>query len=198
VLRLCDALHVVLLPDMTPLEALVRDIALTALEYAAGENTVIEAQLIEHLPADPAAQRYPDDDGWSARRTRQARSWLRGWSALEAALDPAFDVKTVPAINLDAPEGLPSGASPDAVSDPVQRRAYEAALEANRLQAARYSEQITLRRLLPAFDSHAVAALVSLYRQPPRAYSELETMLDEFSIPPEQRARVLAALEAGR
>lgn len=198
VLRLCDALHSLYLADAVRLNALVRDLVLQAIERAERDSALSAARLIEHLPADPTAQRYPDDDAWWMRRSRQARAWLSGWSRLEALLDPQFDPADTPGINLDAPEGLPSGASPEAVVDAERRRAYEQLIEENRVKSERYREQITVRRMLPVFGDHAVQAVAALYRQPPPARSELETLMDDYGLVSEQRERILSALEEGR
>lgn len=199
VLQLADTAHSIFFPDRPAHDALIRDIVLTALDQPVEPPAEIAVKLIQHLPVEPDSQHHGvEGEAWELLRCRQAKAWLRGWQRLDVAIDPNFDPDDVPAANLDAPGGLPSGAAPEAVADPDQRAVYDAALAANRAKAERYREQIELRRTRMPYMYQAREALAALYRQPPAARTELDRLLDEFSISHDQRARIFAALGEGR
>jgi hypothetical protein len=80
--------------------------------------------------------------------------WLAVRAYFEKQIDPKFDPKDLPSLNLAPKNGL-SGVSPESVTDPVAREEYIQALARNRNKAEYYRLQTQLVRSLSQLDSHA-------------------------------------------
>ncbi|CUI03712.1 hypothetical protein [Massilia antarctica] len=104
-----------------------------ALSSAIAQMLRIEDVIAPVPPAAPAKDKFD--------------LWLCIFDAIDSELAPDIDTTTRAQMSVAPPPetGLPAGAAPDAIKDPVQRAAYEAALAANQERNQRISYQHKLR-----------------------------------------------------
>jgi len=69
---------------------------------------------------------------------------------LDKQIDPNFDVKELPSLNIEPPieTGLRSGVSVDSIKNPQQKAEYQKLILKNKKQSNYYLKQIQLRKLL--------------------------------------------------
>ncbi|HND55962.1 MAG TPA: hypothetical protein PLV92_26275, partial [Pirellulaceae bacterium] len=127
---------------------------------------------------------------WPAERRRMAELWLSQMARLGRIVDPSWDDKDLPRLNVEAPDGLPSGAAPDAVRDAKARAEYVARVEANRRKAERYNEQLLARRLLAELSPQMEELLVRLYVRRPFDTRELDALMGASSVAAERKVRI--------
>lgn len=102
------------------------------------------------------------------QRDHVTDAWFALLRALDEVSDPAFNPNDLPQLHLIPPPDhgvvYPAGVDPRAISDPVARATYEAALRDNSRKSAQFAAQYPLREL----DARATSAFTR-YRS--RAYA---------------------------
>lgn len=136
-------------------------------------------------------------DDWVKARTQRASFIVGIWSQLSKDLEGFDPEKRDFVYQVPFPAGvhLPTGVSPDAISDPVLRKQYARQVEENRKKADLYFEKTNKAKALDWLLSNAEDGLVALYTQPP--YNEKEVKMLLSSIPNDNQAkqRVLTSVE---
>lgn len=93
-----------------------------------------------------------------SERDRVTNTWFSLFRALDGVKEPAFDPKDVPQLHILAPtvNGVtyPAGVNPAAITDPVARSKYAAALRENQAHSARFATGYALNDL----DTRATGA----------------------------------------
>jgi hypothetical protein len=151
--------------------------------YMALENVMIAAE------PDPAAR--------AALRRRCLAAWLHLLALLDRFRDPKFRAEDVPEKLVSPPAGpgdviLRPGVDPAKIADAEQRRAYEAAIAANRAKAAHYREQIGLGYLEKEIPVRAEAFIRKFYTLASGDKEELRQTIEETTA---NRARKEQLLE---
>lgn len=119
---------------------------------------------------------------WPTIRRKRAELWLSSLKRLQTTIDPAWDPKDVPQLNLVPPGGkYPSGIAPAGIREPGIRAAYEALLAKNRRKGERYSIQSTSRKLLGALRPTMASYLVRFYTLGPAREGELKAILKKYT-----------------
>ena len=166
---------------------------LTALELPLRAAPELEAELLALLgDADPGPHPGPH---WPARRRRLARAWMQ---VLErhATASAEHEDGDPPLVNPPAPEGLPGGAAPEAVSDPAKRADYEASIARHREQVEAHRRRQGERRLGQSLAGTLERRIVGAYAAPPPALDELAHDLDRELSNVAARRRILDAVRA--
>lgn len=119
-------------------------------------------------------------EAWSRYRRLATELAIHAWVRIRASLDKDFDAIDKPFRNLAPPHetGLPSGVAPEAIKDPILRKAYEKALAHNAKKAEYYNKQSQLRKLDSDFSEKVERYLEEIYTRPPLAFDELAQLLD--------------------
>lgn len=154
----------------------------------------LEAQLVLHLQEDiEYAKGQLSTEEWAERRRTKAELWLRTWQHLNSAIDPNFNFKDLPLLNVPLPPGVAgaAGMAPESIKDPTLRAQYQSAIEANEKKAADFRTQFALRRTREIFTQRMEAYLVRAYSRPPDKASEVEAILKKYPVDENMRARVL-------
>lgn len=155
-----------------------------------------ELTALSHLHAEVRADQVtagqPNRALGEARRATTSR-WLSALQRLDAAIDPTFQPADLPQINVEAPDGLPAGVSPDAVTDPEQRARYQADIERNRRRADTYVQQWEARQLRQRCQPRAAAFIKHAFADTASDRAELTQLLDEHGVGGQRRALMLAA-----
>jgi hypothetical protein len=142
-------------------ESLEQRMALRCLRNRDDVTIETERRLVGHLRPDlDAGGRQVAGLQWQELRNTLTEHRLHLWRRIENAIDASWDSNDVGWVNVPVP--LPaniavpggrhagvymSGMDPNGIKDPDIRRAYEAALDANRRIADRYIEQTEVRRM---------------------------------------------------
>lgn len=144
---------------------------------------------LNHDLGDPAWTVSPN---WAARRRLNAEKFLSLWQRIKNGIDPTFNSKDRPLLNVPAPvgSGLTAGSDPANIVDPGKRAEYEAAIRANREKAQTYNLQQRLRALAPVFQSHLKGYLVAAYSKEPANNAELEALLSQYHVDESIKAEI--------
>ncbi|WP_152099898.1 hypothetical protein [Lacipirellula parvula] len=94
------------------------------------------------------ASKQQDPAAWSQQRTQKLRLWLRLIDAVNQSIDPEWDPKDSPELNVMPPPDSQSfsGVDPSAIEDPKLRKQYEEAILANSEKAERHILQRELQK----------------------------------------------------
>ena len=101
-----------------------------------------------------------------------------------------------PLVHPPAPDGLPGGAAPEAVSDPAKRAEYEASIARHREQLEAHRRRFAERRLGQSLAGTLERRIVGAYAAPPPALDELTRDLDRELSNEGARRRILEAVRA--
>lgn len=133
--------------------------------------------------------RYPTneaslDNSQIEARRRRTDLWLHLLKRIDDEKDTDFDQNDLPALNVQPPEGsnIIAGMSPDAITDPVLREQYKAAIKKNSENAAYFSHQIRLRQDEDSIIKNAVKYISLMYSKVPYNSDELRNALDKYAI----------------
>jgi len=87
--------------------------------------------------------------GDPASRKSKLVLWLKVLDRIDNKLNRKFDPEDLPSITSEPPPelGLPAGVDPSAITDPVARTKYEAAMESDRLKREDYDFQLELHKV---------------------------------------------------
>ncbi|GMU22059.1 MAG: hypothetical protein AMXMBFR13_21470 [Phycisphaerae bacterium] len=195
-LRIVDALANFPQKDASKAKGLAIRFAQRALEKADEFSLDLHCSFLGYLsaPLDEEGNRL-SGKAWARQRKEYALLWLRAYQRIEQTIDPAWDPDdVVPAKVMPPGSGAPD-ADPRAISDPVLRARYEAAIEANREQKRRYLEQYRARWLQEKWLPKAEFRLINLYSSPPERRAELRQLLEEYVSDPERRREIMGAVE---
>jgi hypothetical protein len=124
---------------------------------------------------------------------------LQMFRLVDRFLDPNFDAKDVPYLNIAPPptrDGIAydSGVDPSEIKDPETRAAYEKALAENRAKAEYHRLQIGLRRVDERITPSTEAFIRNAYRAVSGDQTELTTAIDEVIENPRRKADLLKLL----
>jgi hypothetical protein len=122
------------------------------------------AQMEEELDASGKAVSGHE---WSTLRNAQMEYRLHLWRRIDRAIDPSWDPKDV---------GWYGGCSPEEISDPAERKKYEAVVEANQQKNLRYIEQRHARDLRDRYLPCLKATIARLYAKGPTSQDDLDML----------------------
>jgi hypothetical protein len=94
-------------------------------------------------------------------------------------------------MNVPAPEGLPTGVSPEAVKNPQLRAEYAEARADNARKGQTYTKQFQLRQLEDLFSKQAEKYLVEMYSLSPFNLDELKQRLDASITSQDTKQRII-------
>lgn len=178
-LEVCNALSSTDLKDDTQY-VLEQKYASLVLSKQLEIPVVTEAKLVLHLQDDiEYIKGQVSTAEWAQQRRAKADIWLRTWQRLNAAIDPNFDFKDLPLMNVPLPPGVsgPAGMSPLHIKDPAIRERYQQAIDENDKKATAYRVQLALYQERETYGKALEAYLVRAYSRPPESRHELETIL---------------------
>lgn len=152
-----------------------------------------ELELTGHVMTDMVTPRAPKDQEWAQQRRKDVQIRLHAWKRLIDAIDPKWDPKDLPLINVPLPPGVggEAGGDPRYIEDPRIRAEYEEAIEKNKQKAERYIEQRRLRKWLKRFPPRAEIYIVRAYSKPPFNLQEQKQYLDNYLADEKTKARIL-------
>lgn len=175
---------------------LAQTFAMRTLEKADDIPLEMECKLLVYVQYRIDATGRPlRGEAWAVLRKKQAKLWLHAYRRIEKAIGKKWDPDDLPVINVLPPAatGLPGGVAPGAITDLKLRTQYEAAIEANRKKAKRYSEQYRVRALKKHWVPRAERFIIWAYIENPMA--ELEGLLEQHVSNSNRRASILKAVE---
>jgi hypothetical protein len=170
-----------------------------ALSVLAEPNTIpltLELELTGHVVTLMYTPNAPKGQDFAQRRKKDAEVRLHAWKRLVDAIDPNWDPNQAPLSPnaVGALMGLPSGIAPEGV-DPKLRAEYEAALERNRQEIQKHTEQYRLHDWLKRYPKRAEGNIVLAYSEPPFNLEELKEYVDRYIGDEETKARIVSAVK---
>lgn len=179
---------------------LARKYAIAALANRDAFPLAIELELTGHVMTPtigPRASTLKEED-FAQRRLKDVELRLHAWKRLMDAVDPNWDPDKVPQSpnGVGADLGIPAGGiAPEDIRDAALRDKYKAAIDENRRQIDRYTQQSRLRDWLKTFPQSAEHYIIQAYSHPPYNTEELRKELAQHKIDESARARMLAAVK---
>lgn len=170
-----------------------------ALSVLADANDIpleTELELTGHVMTSMYTPNAPKGEDLAQRRKKDVEIRLHAWKRLLGAIDPNWpneELRSPKAVG--ALMGFPSGIAPEGVKDPKLRAEYEAALQKNREEIERHTEQYRLRKWLKRFPRRAEPYIVKAYSKPPFNLEELKQYLGKYAVDEKTRARILDAVK---
>lgn len=182
------------LGDWDKQEAMVQRCALAALARREGLSVLEEVSFALRL-TEPAAS---NDRELQLTLEQRTGLWLRAYTRLQDAIDPAFDPSDRPLLKVSPPAatGLPHGVALEAVDDPQHREAYKQAIDENQRKAANYHEQYRLRQAEARFHGGLQRYLLTAYARPRFYVAELENLLLTHELDFTRRAELLESVKS--
>jgi len=179
-------------------QAVAREYAMLALADANEIPLETELELTGHVVTSMYTPNAPKGQDFAQRRKKDAEVRLHAWKRLVDAIDPNWDPnEALLSPNAVAIElGLPgAGMAPESVRDAKLRAEYEAALEKNRQQIQRHTEQYKLQDWLKRYPKRAERYIILAYSEPPFHLEELKRYLDRYIPDEKTKARIVHAVE---
>ena len=126
-------------------------------------------------------------------RRRFTARWIKAWTQIEAVIDPDFDPRDKPMLNVRPPlGGHRAGIDPREIEDAEERAAYEEALAENQRKVAYHAEQNEYRRVLGKLRPRLIREIAAAYANTPEGRAELRELLDP--LPQLLRDEILSAV----
>lgn len=134
---------------------------------------------------------------WRRAREARLRLHLVMLRTVAKMMDPAFDPKDVPFLNVAPPPGasISAGASPSAIKDPKMRREYEKAIAKNDEKAKYYSMQRELRKFDKAWFAKTVRFISDNYSRDAKDADEIGIAVDGLVSDSDRRKTLKRAVE---
>jgi hypothetical protein len=175
--------------DWDKQEAWVQRCALAALSQRERLSVLEEVSFALRL-TEPAPLNDMSAELTLAQRTGH---WLRAYTRLQEAIDPAFDPLDYPLFKVAPPlaTGLSPGIALDEVDDPQHRETYKKAIDENQRKAANYYEQYRLRQAEERFHAGLQRYLLTAYARPRFYVEELENLLSTHELDFTRRTELL-------
>ena len=174
-----------------------RQMALAALE-SKDIPVLAEIDLVREVLIERNIVFLPEAD-FQRARTEDARHWVRAWKSYYASIDENWDPNQEISLQPDPPPGVidfNSGASPEAIKDPVARAEYKKILAEHQKKIEAHSLQHALRHRMKRFPKTCESHLIRVYSRQPANLPELEKLLTENKIEAEISNRILKAVSA--
>ncbi len=175
-----------------------RKYALSALADVNDISVETEIELTGHVVTLTPTRYSSAGKDFEKNRKEDVEVRFHAWKRLKDAIDPNWDPNEVllSPNGVGAVMGLPSGIAPEGVKDPKLRAEYEAALEKNRKQIERHTEQRRLSDLLQRIPRSAGGEqhIIYLYSCPPFNIEELKECLNRYIDDEKTKARILDAV----
>ena len=174
--------------------------ALSALENADAIPVILELELTGHVATPTTEAKAPNGKEFAQKRRKAVEVWLHAWKRLTDACDPNWPPhgRLLGPNSVGADMGLPEGIAPENVRDPALRARYKAAIEQNRRDIERYTEQSRLHDWLKWFPKHLEGDMIQAYSKPPFDVAELKQCLDKYITDQTIRARILDTVKKNR
>jgi len=159
------------------------EIASLALERHEGWRPDIELQLCLSLDVKGESYQGNDKSDWRDKRIqRLLETFVRVCNSRDINFDPA----NAPTINYFDPSGrYPSGYSPDAITDPVEREAYRKKFEAHKKQLKEFLAQEEYRRILDEYDIIISRIIANVYSHNTNGKNEFSLIAEKVKLPRE-------------
>jgi len=173
-----------------------RKYALSVLAEPNAIPVTLELELTGHVVTLMYTPGAPKGEDFAQLRKEDVEVRLHAWKRLIDAIDPNWD----PNEELLSPNavgalmGLPSGISPEGVKDLELRAEYRAALERNRQEIQRYTEQSRLHDWLKRYPKSRERDIVFAYSAPPFNLEQLKQYLDKYITDEKTKARIVDAV----
>lgn len=170
-----------------------RKYALSVLDKSEEISIEMELKLTGHVVTLMYTPSSPKGEDFAQRRKKDVEIRLHAWKRLIDAIDPNWD----PNEELRSPNavatsmGFPGTIAPESIKDPKLRAEYEAALQKNRQNIERHSEQRRLHDWLKRYPKSAERDIVLMYSEPPFNLEQLKQYLGKYIADTKTKARIL-------
>ena len=151
----------------------------------------METFIVPILTRDTAPR---GSEEWAKQRNLKTRQWLHAWHRIEKDIDRNFNFEDRPVMYVSPPPetGMRAGVDPKAISDPIVRSKYQAAINANKEKIRRSNQQIELWGLADPFTKKAVQYLLRVYSEPPYDLAKLSQLLTAYNVNEDAKKRLLS------
>jgi hypothetical protein len=172
----------------------IEDLALAALESPLERPLAISAHLLLFLTGDAD---YTNGrlrgDAWAQERRIRVERWLKVAKSARVQNAAAVKPKELPYMRVSPPAGtgLPDGAGPESVKDPVLRKQFEEAIARNSKLIEAHSKKRDLEELEEFIRDTAQIYFADTYSKPPFRTVELKTLLEKYDVPKNNLAAIL-------
>jgi hypothetical protein len=184
-----NLLHSANFPDHSRQVAFLQTYIIEALTKHETAPLDMKLRLLMLLP--PLTDKALPD--WPNSRLTISRLWLVAWQQLDQVMASAIDFHDLPQENIRPPAGtgLPAGAPPSAIQDPILRAQYEDAIARNDSKAERFRLRRSLERLQPLFSTAASDYISAAYSIAPPDLEELNRELQTYVVNKEMRSTII-------
>jgi len=171
--------------------SLSQKFTLLALKRADTFSVQTETFLLPYLARDIAPR---GSDEWAKERSLKTQQWLHAWHRIEKDIDRNFNFDDRPMMYVSPPPetGMRAGVDPKAISDPIARSKYQAAINANEEKSRRSNQQVELWGLVDPFTKETEQYLLRVYSEPPYDLAELSQLLTAYNVNEDAKKRLLS------
>ncbi len=134
-----------------------------------------------------------DNETWLNQRRDVMIQLLKVWRLIQNEKDSTWDINDWLPMNVDPPNGAPTGISPESIKDPNLRAKYEDDIQKNAERHKSWRIQYEIWKTEGDLKRRLLNDIKVMYNTPPLAPDELKSLLDTYVKDEEQRKMFLEA-----